>query len=78
MSVIELRKHIISKVNVMDDEEVLQEIQELIKMEAEEDSVYKLTDQEKSAVEMGLTDIREGRVVSSEEANERIAQWLRK
>ena len=78
MSVIELRKHIISKVNVMDDEEVLQEIQELIKMEAEEDSVYKLTDQEKSAVEMGLTDIREGRVVSSEEANERIVQWLRK
>jgi predicted transcriptional regulator len=78
MSVIELRKHIISKVNEMEDEVVLHEIHELIKMEAETESVYKLTDQEKIAIEIGLRDIREGRIASSEEANERIAQWLKK
>jgi hypothetical protein len=78
MSVIELRKRIINEVNSMEDVVVLQEIHDLIKMETGVESVYKLTSQKKSAVEVGLKDIKEDRIASSEGANERIAQWLRK
>jgi predicted transcriptional regulator len=78
MSVTELRKRIINSVGAIEDEAILNEIHELIKMETEMDSVYKLTDQEKSAIEVGLKDSKAGKIVSSEEANELIAQWLKK
>ncbi len=78
MSVIELRNRIINSVSAIEDEAILNEIHELIKMETEIDSVYKLTDQEKSAVEAGLRDSNEGKIVSSEVANELVAQWLKK
>lgn len=78
MSVIELRKDIINQVKLMEDELVLQEIHDLIKMETDVEAVYKLTDQEKSAVEVGLSDIKQSKIVSSEKANELIAQWLKK
>jgi hypothetical protein len=38
------------------------------------DAVYKLTDEEKRGVEVGLRDIREGKIFKSREANKRIAQ----
>jgi len=78
MSVIELRKRIINSVSAIEDEVILNEINELIKMETEMHSVYKLTDREKSAVEAGLRDSNEGKIVSSEVANEFIAQSLKK
>lgn len=78
MSDIELRKRIINSVSAIDDEVILNEIHELIKMETEMDSIYKLTNQEKRAVEAGLRDSKEGKIVSSGVANELIAQWLKK
>lgn len=42
------------------------------------DSIHKLTETEKKAVEAGLEDIKNGKVVSSEKANELIREWLKK
>ena len=78
MSAIELRKRIIEKLSSIEDELILKEIYDIIKIESGIDSVYKLTAEEKNAIDAGLKDIRDGKIVSSEKANDLIKEWLKK
>ena len=78
MSAIELRKRIIEKLSSIEDELILKEIYDIIKIESGIDSVYKLTTEEKNAIDAGLKDIRDGKIVSSEKANDLIKEWLKK
>lgn len=78
MSAIELRKRIIEKLSSIEDEIILKEIYDIIKIESEIDTVYKLSPDEKIAVDAGLKDIRDGKIVSSERANALIKEWLKK
>jgi len=70
MSVIELRKRIIEKLSSIEDQVILKEIYDIIKIESGIDLVYKLTEKEKKAIEAGLKDINDGKIVSSEKAND--------
>jgi len=78
MSVIELRKRIIEKLSSIEDEVILREIYDIIKIESGIDLVYKLTEEEKKAIDAGLKDIQDGKIVSSEKANDLIRGWLKK
>lgn len=78
MSVTELKLRIINKITAIEDELILEEIFRLVDRESEMDSVYRLTDDERKAVDLGLKDIKEGRVYSSEAADNMIKEWLRK
>ena len=78
MPAIELRKRIIEKLSSIEDEIILKEIYDIIKIESEIDTVYKLSPDEKIAVDAGLKDIRDGKIVSSERANALIKEWLKK
>ncbi len=78
MSVTELKLRIINKITTIEDELILEEIFKLVDIESEMDSVYRLTDPERKAVETGLKDIKEGRVHSSEAADNMIKEWLKK
>lgn len=66
------------RVSSIDNEELLKEIYDIIGAEAELEPIYKLTAEEKEAIEVGLKDLREGRVFSSKEANDHIQEWLKK
>lgn len=78
MSISDLKSDIINKVQQSNDEGLLNEVYNLIKAEADLENVYVLTDVEKTLVEEGLEDLKAGRVVSSEKANELIREWLKK
>ncbi len=78
MSVIELRSQIINKVSSIEDELILEEIYHLINLQSETMPTYQLTKVEKSAVQRGLKDIENGKIVSSEGANILIQEWLKK
>ncbi|MDZ4714413.1 MAG: hypothetical protein SH819_03000 [Cytophagales bacterium] len=78
MGTIELRKRIIERVSSIENEEILKEIYDIIGAEADLQPLYKLTKEEKLAIEAGLKDLREGRVVSSEKANDLMKEWLKK
>ena len=78
MSVTELKLQIINKIATIEDELILEEIYKLVELESEMDSIYRLTDDERKAVEAGLKDIKENRVYSSEAADNMIKEWLRK
>lgn len=78
MSVTELKLRIINKITTIEDELVLEEIFRLVDLESEMDSIYRLTDDERDAVQVGLKDTQEGRVYSSAAADNMIKEWLRK
>jgi len=78
MSATELKLQIINKVTSITDELILEEIYRLVNLESEMDSIYRLSDDERKAVETGLTDVKEGRIYSSEAAENMIKEWLRK
>ena len=78
MSVTELKLQIINKITSIEDELILEEIYKLVSLESEMDSVYRLTDAERSAIDLGLKDVKEGRVYSSEAAENMIKEWLEK
>ncbi|MEX2235709.1 MAG: hypothetical protein WD824_26360 [Cyclobacteriaceae bacterium] len=76
MSSTELKLQIISKITSITDELILEEIYRMVNLESEMDSVYRLTDAERSAIAEGLKDVKEGRVYSSEAAENMIKEWL--
>ncbi|MDX2130255.1 MAG: hypothetical protein SFU91_14570 [Chloroherpetonaceae bacterium] len=78
MSATELKLQIINKVSSITDEFVLEEILRLVNIESEMDTIYQLSEDEKKAVEIGLKDIKEGRVYTSEQANNVLKEWLKK
>jgi predicted transcriptional regulator len=78
MSASELKLHIINKVSSINDASILEEIYKFVNMESEIDTEYRLSAEEKKAVELGLKDLEEGRVYTSEQANNMLKEWLRK
>jgi hypothetical protein len=78
MSVTELKLQIINKITTIEDELLLEEIYKLVDLESGMDSVYRLTVDERKAIDVGLKDIEENRVYSSEAADNMIKEWLRK
>jgi hypothetical protein len=63
----ELKKKIIEEVNSISDEAILTDIYQLL--QHEQTGEYKLSEEENSAVQDGIEDIKQGRVFSSKEAN---------
>lgn len=78
MSVTELKLRIINKVTAISDELILEEIYKLVNLESEMDSIYRLTQVERKSIETGLKDVNEGRVYTSEAAENMIKEWLKK
>ncbi len=78
MSATELKLRIINKITTIEDELILEEIYKLVDIESGMDSVYRLTIDERKAIDIGLKDINENRVYSSEAADNMIKEWLRK
>ena len=78
MSATELKSKIMERISAIEDEAVLREIFELISLEGKVDTVYRLTEAEKKAIEIGLKDIANGEVYSSQVADQMLKEWLKK
>jgi len=78
MSATDLKLRIINKMTIIEDELILEEIYKLVDIESVMDSVYRLTVDERKAIDIGLKDVKENRVYSSEVADNMIKEGLRK
>lgn len=78
MKTAELRKKIIDELSSIEDEEILHEIYRMVKVESDMQPIHQLTEAEKKAIDAGMKDIEEGRVLTSEEAKAQIKKWLKK
>ncbi|MEO6721778.1 MAG: hypothetical protein ABIN67_15645 [Ferruginibacter sp.] len=79
MSTIELRKLLIEKIQVIDDDKLLEEAYRLLEVDIEEPAdVYILNDQQKGAIDQAREQIRQGQFLTDEESNREIDEWLNK
>lgn len=78
MSTIELRKLLIEKIQLTDDDKLLEEASRLLEVEIEESEVYILNDKQTIAIVEGRKQIINGEYLSDEESNKEIDEWLSK
>jgi predicted transcriptional regulator len=78
MSTIELRKLLIEKIQLTDDDKLLEEASRLLEVDIEESDVYILNDKQKEAIDEGRKQIINGEYLTDEESNKEIDEWLSK
>ncbi len=78
MSTIELRKLLIEKIQLTDDDKLLEEASRLLEVEIVESDVYILNDKQKMSIEEGRKQILNGEYLTDEESNKEIDEWLNK
>lgn len=78
MSTLELRKKVIEKIGKIENEDLLNEVNRLIDIEASDFEVYELNDEEKQAIMEAENQIKNGEILTDEEAKKDIAKWLKK
>jgi len=73
------RDQLISKIRLIDDDAILNELLRIIDLELElaGDSI-ELSEDQKDFVEEGLKDYKKGKTLSHNEAKRRTEEWLRK
>jgi hypothetical protein len=72
MSAIELKKKIQKRLTEIEDEDLLEEIYQML---CEDKEPYQLSPSEKLRIEQARREIKEGKVISNEEANRRAKEW---
>ena len=78
MSTIELRKKVIEKIEKIDDENLLNDVNKLIDLEMSDNEIYYLNEEEEQAVMEAENQIKNGQFLNDEEAKKDIAEWLKK
>lgn len=78
MTSLELKKRLIGKINQTENNEILEEMYRLIINEETESSIYKLSDEQKNAVEEAQEQFKNGQFLKGEQADKEIDEWLSK
>jgi hypothetical protein len=76
MTDIELKKRLIGKINSTDNNEILEEMYRLIENEETDLSVYKLSSEQNSAIEEAQDQYRKGNIMTKDQADKEIDEWL--
>ena len=72
-----LQEILIKKISSTKDEKILQEINRLLETSFDED-IYKLNDEQITAVNEAQEQIKNGEFLTNEEANKQAKEWLKK
>ncbi len=78
MSIIEMKKELIEKIQSTNDDAVLEEVYRLLEINLDEDDVIEFTEEQKAMIDIGLKDIKEGNFLTHEQATKEIDEWLGK
>jgi hypothetical protein len=78
MSKTALKKELISRIEAMEDEGVLEEVYRILGINSGTIENVVLTSYQQSAIDAGLNDIELGNTLTDDEANREIEQWLKK
>ncbi len=78
MSVAELQKKIIEKINETNDATLLEDIYNFIGIDEAVGTFYELSDSQLAAIDLSQHQIKEGQCFSNDEVNKEIDEWLEK
>ena len=78
MHTLELKKQLIDKIESTNNDILLEEIYRILDMGEDNLELYKLSSHQKAAIDEGLEDVKQGNVISHEDAKKEIDEWLSK
>jgi len=78
MSNIELKERLIGKIRETDNDDILEEVYRLLGLEQEIVEPFKLSNDQKAAVSEARQQIRDGKFLTDEDADNDIDEWLNK
>ena len=78
MTVAELKKRMIGKINLTDNHVILEEIFRLIANQKTDGNIYVLSEQQRFAVEEGQLQFKNGQFLKSQQGDNEIGKWLDK
>ncbi|MBL7968018.1 MAG: hypothetical protein JNK09_13540 [Prolixibacteraceae bacterium] len=78
MTAKELKKKLIHKIDISENNELLEEMYRLIANEEADTNIYDLSEQQLKAVEEGQLQYRNGEFLTEEQADKDIEEWLGK
>lgn len=78
MTTLQKKQKLIEETEKLTDDDFIEYLLRLIESETEPDDlkIYPLTEMEKKAIDEAETDIKEGKVITNNEADEQIKSWL--
>ena len=78
MSSQEMKNKLIDKIQLTDDDNILEEVYRILDVSTQEVDRIILSDDQKAQINKGMLDIEEGRFLTNDEANREIEEWLKK
>lgn len=75
---VDLKQQLIDKIQLTTDKVKLEEIYRLLEIDFDEQEVYILSAEQKSAVEEAQKQIKNGEFLSDEQANKEVEEWLKR
>ncbi|QNF32981.1 hypothetical protein HUW51_09635 [Adhaeribacter swui] len=78
MSTEQLKNLVIDKISEIEDENFLQAIKTILDTNKATAGIYKLTEEQKQKVKIGLTQLDNGQIISNEDLEKEEDEWLRK
>lgn len=78
MSALALKQKIIQKVEPIENDNLLAEMYRTLEISQVDSDVFMLTPAMRFALDEGLEDVKNGRVITNYEENKEIAEWLSK
>lgn len=78
MSAVELRKQLIERIQNTDNIRLLEEVYRLLQLETDDISIYKLNDEQITAIHEARLEIKNGKFFTDQQANDDIDEWLNK
>lgn len=78
MTVKELKKKLIGKINQSEDNDLLEEMYRLIDITEKDNSIYELSNEQLDAVAEGQLQFKNGQFLTADKADKDIEEWLDK
>ena len=78
MTTMELKQKVISKINQVNDANLLTEIFKLLETEFDDPEIYHLSERHKQVVEDAITQIERGEYITNKQSENEIDEWLGK
>jgi len=78
MAVIALKNQVKDRIELVNDEHLLEEILNLIDFESEKEEFYIIPADHQKELEMSLKQMKNGDTISNEEVNAKVQKWLSK
>ena len=72
------RDELINRIKTIQNKDILDEVHRLLDVDIEDDSVFQLNNQQKKEINLAQEQVRQGRGIQSNQADEEVDEWLGK